>query len=265
MAISNEDISYAMENSLAELPELPGKFEKLNFPGIKAMWTPPATFVFPNHVTSVRLDTQNVETTIQAVHDFYTNNGKSYWWMVTRMTTPTDLRDRLQAAGLNRFAEFSGMVLRDLSIEIKQNSKVRVRVATEDDIEDVIDLYVRGYPATEDSMRVWVPLIEAAGGHNYLAFLEGHDKPVSIASMFYMPGRPIAVLQGAATLPEFRGNGLYTSLVARRLADARADGMEAVILQADRTTSAPICQRLGFQEVHAIEGYGWFVESDGGH
>jgi hypothetical protein len=64
-------------------------------------------------------------------------------------------------------------------------------------------------------------------------------------------------MQGAATLSEYRGNGVYTALMAKRLADARALGMEAAILQADRRTSAPICANLGFEEVCSIDLYVW--------
>jgi N-acetylglutamate synthase-like GNAT family acetyltransferase len=64
-------------------------------------------------------------------------------------------------------------------------------------------------------------------------------------------------MQGAATLTAYRGQGVYTALMAQRLADARAMGMEAAILQADRTTSAPICANLGFEEVCSIDLYAW--------
>ena len=60
-----------------------------------------------------------------------------------------------------------------------------------------------------------------------------------------------------ATLSEYRGKGVYTALMAKRLADARALGMEAAVLQADRTTSAPICANLGFEEVCSLDLYAW--------
>jgi len=61
------------------------------------------------------------------------------------------------------------------------------------------------------------------------------------------------LLGGAATLEEFRGQGTYTALVARRLADARADGRTAAVIQGDRRTSAPICAKLGFREICGLE------------
>jgi len=45
--------------------------------------------------------------------------------------------------------------------------------------------------------------------------------------------------------------------MAKRLADARAMGLEAAIVQADRTTSAPICATLGFEDVCSIDLYAW--------
>ena len=95
------------------------------------------------------------------------------------------------------------------------------------------------------------------GGSHYLAFLDGVERPVSVASMFPFPKSTIAVMQGAATLSEYRGKGVYTGLMAKRLADARALGMEAAILQADRRTSAPICANLGFEKVCSIDLYVW--------
>jgi N-acetylglutamate synthase-like GNAT family acetyltransferase len=75
--------------------------------------------------------------------------------------------------------------------------------------------------------------------------------------MFPFPKSTVAVMQGAATLNAYRGKGVYTALMAKRLADARDMGLEAAILQADRTTSAPICANLGFEEVCNIDLYAW--------
>jgi N-acetylglutamate synthase-like GNAT family acetyltransferase len=88
-------------------------------------------------------------------------------------------------------------------------------------------------------------------------FLEGVERPVSVASMFPFPNTTVAVMQGAATLADYRGKGVYTALMAKRLADARAMGMEAAIVQADRKTSAPICANFGFKEVCSIDLYAW--------
>jgi predicted GNAT family acetyltransferase len=69
----------------------------------------------------------------------------------------------------------------------------------------------------------------------------------------YLPDSPTVLLGGAATLEEYRGHGIYTALVARRLADARADRRTAAVIQGDRKTSAPICAKLGFREICGLE------------
>ena len=46
-------------------------------------------------------------------------------------------------------------------------------------------------------------------------------------------------------------------VLAARLADARAMGKDTAVLQGDRKTSAPICVKLGFQEVCSIDFYAW--------
>ncbi len=97
----------------------------------------------------------------------------------------------------------------------------------------------------------------------YLAFLKDIPEPVAYASMIYLPDQPIVVLYCAATLEAYRGQGVYSSLVARRLADAYRYGARAAVIQAVRNTSAPICQKLGFVELLGMEWYIW--EPEGGN
>jgi len=49
----------------------------------------------------------------------------------------------------------------------------------------------------------------------------------------------------------------YTSMLARRLNDAHADGIEKLIVLADRTSSAPICKKTGFVKACSMEIYTW--------
>jgi GNAT superfamily N-acetyltransferase len=64
-------------------------------------------------------------------------------------------------------------------------------------------------------------------------------------------------MQGAATLSDYRGHGIYTAMMAARLRAARAMGKDAAVLQGDRTTSAPIAAKLGFEEVCGIDFFRW--------
>jgi GNAT superfamily N-acetyltransferase len=172
----------------------------------------------------------------------------------------------LEGAGLVKSVELAGMVYADLARPIATNPAVYVHEATADDLEATIHTLAaameipvdRTYAMTEALFFSPEPIVRRV----YLAFVKGVDTPVATAGMLYMPDQPIALLLSAATLPDFRGYGIYTSLMARRLADARRDGVEAAIIQAVRATSAPICRKLGFVEIAPMELYVGHAEEE---
>ena len=258
MAASKEAILLALENSLFEFPELPGRWEVLRFSGVRAHATPQTSHPIGNLIGISTLTEENADAVIAQVQDFFAKRNHVVGWWLNPSSTPGDLVIRLEAAGFAKVVEQAGQVLTNMEREIKVNSAVTVRQATQDDRPDLIRLYATAYPVPDEMAVVITDLVPlATGGRHYLAFLEGVEGPVSVASMFPFPKSTVAVMQGAATLSEYRGNGVYTALMAKRLADARAMGMEAAVLQADRTTSAPICANLGFEEVCSIDIYAW--------
>ena len=93
-----------------------------------------------------------------------------------------------------------------------------------------------------------------------MLFRSGVTEPVAAASTIYDTNDPMVILAGAAVLEEHRGRGIYRSLVRRRLEDVRGEGIEAAVIQAVRSTSAPICRSLGFDEVCSQELYAWSPE-----
>jgi predicted N-acetyltransferase YhbS len=54
-------------------------------------------------------------------------------------------------------------------------------------------------------------------------------------------------LAGGATLPSFRGRGIYRALVRARWDDAVRLGADALVVIANVDTSYPILERLGFR------------------
>jgi hypothetical protein len=258
MAASKEAILHALENSVFEFPELPGRWEVPSFWGVRAHATPETSHPIGNLVGVATLTEETADTVIVQVQNFFAKRNQVVGWWLNPSSTPGDLVIRLEAAGFSKVVEQAGQVLTNMEREIKVNPAVTVRQATPDDRADLIRLYATAYPLPEEMAAVITDVLPlAASGRHYLAFLDGVERPVSVASMFPFPNSTIAVMQGAATLSQYRGNGVYTALMAKRLADARAMGMEAAVLQADRTTSAPICANLGFEEVCSIDLYVW--------
>ena len=258
VSIDEETLRYALETSAFLVPELPGRVERLDVPGVLGRITADSD-PFANLVGASTLDESNADETIWHVREIYEDWNKEFGWLVSPLSTPFDLPGRLEGAGLVKSVEMAGMVCTDLGRPIAANPAVYVHEATADDVEatiytlaDAMEIPAdRAYAMTEALFFSPEPITRRV----YLAFVEGVDYPVATAGMLYMPDLPIALLLSSATLRDFRGYGIYTSLMARRLADARQDGIEAAIIQAVRETSAPICRKLGFVEIAPMELY----------
>jgi GNAT superfamily N-acetyltransferase len=94
--------------------------------------------------------------------------------------------------------------------------------------------------------------------HSCMAMIDG--EPVSCATV--LSGGDDACVTAVATLPEHRGKGLASAIVARLLGEARDRGMRTGTLQASKA-GAPVYERLGFADVGFIEM--WELRGPGGH
>ena len=251
-------ILHAIEHSFFAFPELPGQWDVPTFPGLQAHATPEVSHPFGNMVGVSTLTNENADAVIAEVQEFFGKRGHMVGWWLNPSSTPVDLVARLEAAGFSRIVEQAGLVLTDMAKEFRSNPRVTVRQATAADREDVIRLYCVAYPMPEQIAAIYYDvLLAGSGGAHYLAFVEGVKEPVSVSSMFSPKNSRVVVLQGAATLSDYRGHGIYTAMVAARVADARALDIEAAVMQGDRKTSAPICVNLGFEEVCSVDLYLW--------
>ena len=197
-----------------------------------------------------RVDENSIGTTIEAVKSYYGAYGQPFVWMVNERSQPANLADYLQAAGFVRARCFHGMVFTDLHHMIKLNPKVSIHVAQKDDHCHVHRLYHDAYGmGDDDHVAAILAMRNAVNARHYLAWIEGESQPVAVGTMYYIPDQPIVTLQGAATLEAFRGKGIYSALLARRLDDARRDGMETAVAHANPETSGPILARMGFEKV----------------
>ena len=258
MAASERSILSTVQNSMFEFPELPGRWDILSFPGLRGHATPGVAHPFGNLVGVSTLTEANADAAIAQVQDFLGKRGHVVGWWLNASSTPIDLVTRLEAAGFSKMVEQAGLVLTDLRREIACNPAVTVRRATERDQADVVRVYIEAYPMPEGLAGVYCDVLRHGDcGNHFLAYLDGVEGPVAVSSMFSPRGSSVMVMQGAATLEAHRGRGTYTALMVARLNEARAMGKDAAVLQADRKTSAPICVKLGFQEVCSIDIYAW--------
>jgi hypothetical protein len=240
MPIPDGDLIDAIESSLLMYPPVAGLTEPIGMPGLAGRVTK-LSHPLANLVGSARLSDKDADATIAKVKQRFVGDKKAFGWVTGPGDRPRDLERRLAAADLHPIAHLAGMA-----------APVDLAIASTDMMgraygmpADIVDLFNR--------MLVASPRIKSRG---YFAYLEG-DAPVAWSYLVNIPDSNLVLLGGAATLPEARGRGVYGALVRQRLADARADGRVAAVIQADRDTSAPICAKLGFRELCSMEVFAW--------
>jgi GNAT superfamily N-acetyltransferase len=260
MTESEDDLIQAIESSLQVYPPVSGLSEDLAVEGVRGRVTD-LSHPLANLVGMADIAPDDVDATLKMVRNRYSRGRKAYGWVTGPLTRPHDLGARLVASGLVKEDEMAGMVLTDLAVPIAVDPTIEIREATLHDAQAASGMMARAYDMPEEVARFFNVLLAMTDSkvknRGYFAYVDGGIEPVGWSYLVYLPGSPIVLLGGAATVPEHRGRGIYSALVAKRLADARADGRSAAVIQAVRSTSAPIAAKLGFREVCGLEFYAW--------
>jgi len=260
LTVAEDALILAIESSLQVYPPVSGLSEDLGVKGVRGRVSD-LSHPLANLVGMADIAPDAVEATLKMVRNRYSGGRKAYGWVTGPLTRPHDLGQRLVASGLVKEDEMAGMVLTDLAIPIAVDSKIEIREATLHEAQEASAMMARAYDMPEEVARFFNVLLAMTDSkvknRGYFAYVDGGSEPVAWSYLVYLPDSPIVLLGGAATVPEHRGRGIYSALVAKRLADARADGRRAAVIQAVRATSAPICAKLGFREVCGLEFYAW--------
>jgi GNAT superfamily N-acetyltransferase len=260
VSVAEDELILAIESSLQVYPPVSGLSEDLGVKGVRGRVTD-LSHPLANLVGMADIAPENVDATLKMVRSRYSSGRKAHGWVTGPLTRPHDLGQRLVAAGLVKADEMAGMALTDLDVPLAADPKIEVREATLHEAQAASEMMARAYGMPEEVARFFNVLLAMTDSkvknRGYFAYVDGGDQPVGWSYLVYLPDSPIVLLGGAATLPEHRGRGIYSALVAKRLADARADGRRAAVIQAVRSTSAPIAAKLGFREVCGLEFYAW--------
>ena len=253
-AVIDRELLEAIESSLFLYPAVHGLTQDLGIPGLRGRISK-VSHPLTNLCGDARFSDREADSLIERVRARY--GDLAFGWVTGPSSRPADLPERLRNAGLENADSIAGMVLTDLAVPIEVNPAIRIREFTWPEATLLSEMMARAYGSPTDVIRLFNELLAATSvkikSRGYFAYLDGQDEPAAWSFLVYLPDSPIVLLGGAATLEEQRGHGLYTALVARRIADARADGRTVAIIQADRRTSASICAKLGFHEVCGLE------------
>lgn len=171
-------------------------------------------------------------------------------------------REQLGALGLVRLWGVVALRLDLESFVPVPQEMLRVRSASPDEAGAFAALAVRAYGAPSAGIpaasaaaaaRLWTAYCRL--GRARCFFAERHGTACAIG-MYFRSGEA-ALVDGAATLPEHRGHGCQTALLARRFQAARAEGARVAITRtAAGSASQRNLERAGMRVCRRMEVWG---------
>jgi GNAT superfamily N-acetyltransferase len=222
-----------------------------------------------NFVGSSRWTSDEADGRIEEILEWHRQKGTGFTWWVMPFDTPADLCQRLEEHGLM----LAGINLRmaRLGLEDLSDIPVNEHVMIEDldgsndlSIETLLKIDAACFHFTEEQVDTQRPgFYERIKGEartkelHCLAYLDG--KPVGMADAYFLYGR--VFLGGVATLPEYRGRRIYSTLLKHRLEAARERGYHLAAIDAG-PMSKRVVEKYGFKEYGTVYVYGWMPEMD---
>ena len=232
-------------------------------------------------VTALDLDEDTVDAAIREQVAFFSaldgGAGRAFEWKVYGHDRPADLGQRLEAAGFVP-DEVEALVIGSTQEVLRATegttppAGTRLREVPDDTLEDdarrIADLHteVWGEPIANYAERlVHDRRADPRGVRLYLVETDDDTRRVLSAARLEMRPGPgpgaaplsdFAGLWGGATVADWRGRGIYRSLVRLRAEHAAAEGIP--YLQVDASPdSRPILERLGLVQVDWTRPYVW--------
>jgi GNAT superfamily N-acetyltransferase len=216
----------------------------------------PTEHAFGGIATRVRFG-DDVENGVSTVKAWFRDRGRdAFVWSVGPSTTPAGLGDRLSEAGAVPMPGFESASCMVLTHKPSVTRAIEVReLTTLEEHERAIDLSSEAFAWGDEhrdgqkaTLRAHWAQRDPTRRATFGAFAGETLVAIGISSY---TDRGV-YLDGGATLPQARGRGAYSALVAARWDDAVRRGMPALVVQAG-PMSAPILERLGFESVAAVD------------
>jgi GNAT superfamily N-acetyltransferase len=201
-----------------------------------------------------------VDRLIVRQRDFFAGRGEAVVWKTRSHDTPTDLTDRLRAAGFVPGDPETVLIGRaaDTATEPVVPPGIVLRRVTEDaDIRRIAMMEATVWGMDWRQLHGFLSG-QVAGAPDDIAVLvaEADGEVVSAAWLVISPGTAFAGLRGGTTVPAWRGRGIYRALIAARARLAVARGVEYLHVDASED-SAPTLERLGFRAATTATPYVW--------
>jgi GNAT superfamily N-acetyltransferase len=228
-----------------------------DLPGYQRQDVPPVVRYIDDHngvhsfIGYTDLSPATLTDTIERETLYFRNIGHNFEWKVFAYDQPASLKDSLQAHNFE-IGEEEALLVLDLQ---HQPTRLQQDISSHD-IREITDPKAINTILQAVQQVVFGPTSwhsDAIGEQKrtapqtlrfYAAYVD--DRPISAAWMQLEPGdSPFVGLYGGATLPAYRGRGLYTALIQKRAQIAQAEGLRFLHVEAS-PMSRPILEKNGF-------------------
>lgn len=202
------------------------------------------------------LEEDQLDACIQEQLAYYKQLGQTFEWKVYDYDRPAGLRNRLEVHGFE-IGEPEALLIMQLqpgsAILERAIPSDLIRITDAAGVDDLIALEdeIWGESHAELGQRLKDDLLNDPDHLLIYAHYEG-GRAVCASWMYLHKGTSFGSLWGGSTLPEYRGRGLYTSLVAVRAQEAWKRGFRFLMVDAS-PMSRPILEAKGF----AFIGYSY--------
>jgi GNAT superfamily N-acetyltransferase len=204
------------------------------------------------------LDETDADAAIAEQIAYFTGLGRDFEWKLYGHDLPTDLGQRLTAAGFTSEPQETLMVgeITALTLDAELPDGIRLLPATDRaGVDLVADVHEKAFGTDSSRLRAQLLAQLATDPDTVVAVVAlAGDEPVSAARMELVPGTRFAGLWGGGTVEGWRGRGIYRALVAHRARIAADSGYR--YLQVDASDqSRPILERLGLAPLTTTTPY----------
>ena len=210
-----------------------------------------------NFVGGIQWSSEEADTRIEETIAYHRERNIGFQWVVSPYDTPSDLAERLEKHGLVLAGDAATMGRSGLDNleDIPTNPDLQVDIWKGDDdklLGSVAYILKVCFNWSQEQVDQRMPgLVERVKDErfrereiDYLGSLNG--QPVGLGHLELKGG--VAYLGGAATLPEFRGQKVYSTLLRRRMEAAHAHGYRCAGDQTRSPCSRRIVKQYGFIE-----------------
>jgi len=218
------------------------------------IWLGPTSDPHHNVVQRLRISEGTLPAIVEKVRAIFRAHGRNQaTWEVGNSATPINLADQLIALGMvpdSPDPVATGMVLTEGLLSSNTNNITTKPVETLAEFVASCEVIQNcfGTPPDDDIEQQFSQLKAELQKTRWIALQD--NKPVAMADATHL--EYATILNGAATLPEARGQGAYRALLAARFKEAKQRGAPMLVTQAG-SMSRPILKGLGFKEISRVQ------------